>query len=234
MPTSGPLILIVEDDANIATSVAERIAFEGWRAEVVSRGNLVLPLVQELGPDAIVLDIMLPGIDGFQVIKEVRKVSVVPIIMLTARTEDEDEIRALELGADDFLTKPLRPSQLIAHIKVWLKRYKAIKENLASVAGAEGAIIEIDNLRIDSAEHTVKVGNADEIYLTPTEFALLHMLAASPDRTLRREELLKKVWNWDDGGETRTVDSHVKVLRKKLGNNYIKTVHGVGYKFNLV
>jgi DNA-binding response OmpR family regulator len=235
-----PLVLIVEDDSVIASTVADRVVHEGWRAEVVSEGTAVVNVVKTSQPDAIVLDIMLPGIDGFDVIAAVREVSTVPIIMLTARADIDDELRSLDLGADDFLTKPLRPSVLIAHLNVWIKRYQHIKELLISEYPDD---ITVGDLRIDRRNRTAEItassadstGDAPKttiVTLTPTEFALLATLATAPDQVFSRDVLLKRIWNWDDADGTRTVDAHVKSLRRRIGAKYIVTVHGVGYKLS--
>jgi DNA-binding response OmpR family regulator len=174
---------------------------------------------------------MLPGIDGYAVISRIREISMVPIIMLTARTDIDDELHALDLGADGFLTKPLRPSVLIAHLKVWLKRYESIKE---ITHGKINQIITVGHFEIDRKKHLVTITNAKgkrDVLLTPTQFALLILFASQPRTAFSREKLLKKVWNWDDAEGTRTVDAHIGSLRRKIGAEYVITLHGLGYSF---
>jgi DNA-binding response OmpR family regulator len=229
-------ILIVEDDLGIATAMADALVFEGWQVQVANDGTDAVSGAKTFEPDAIVLDLMLPGLNGFEVIEEVRHFSNVPIIILTARSEEEDQLHVLELGADDFLAKPLRPSILVAHIKVWLRRYEYMKEQFKN---QETKILEASNIIMNIDSHTVTRefdGNTHYVPLTPTEFSLLNTMMKDPTKVYSREYLLKEVWNWDNAEGTRTVDSHVKSLRKKLtasgSHDPIRTVHGIGYTLN--
>ncbi|MDR0950108.1 MAG: response regulator transcription factor [Candidatus Ancillula sp.] len=237
-------ILVIEDDVVISTAIAERLAFEGWDGKVVSDGSVAVETAREFDPDLILLDLMLPGMNGFQICPQIRQFSRVPIIVVTARDFEEDEVKILGLGADDFISKPIRPSVLVAHIKVWLSRYKKILdiERLESPQ-----VYDIRGLHIDIEKHQVirtdKEGNQHEIILTPMEFALLAKLASAPEKVFSRSYLLKELWNWANGaGGTRTVDSHVKSLRRKITQRSeggellpdpIKTVHGVGYSLDI-
>ncbi|MDR1862051.1 MAG: response regulator transcription factor [Candidatus Ancillula sp.] len=221
-------ILVVEDDPAISTSVAERCSFEGWEVLIVNNGAQVPYAFDEFKPDIVVLDIMLPGMNGFEIIKVIRAKSTVPIIMLTARTDEDDEIHALEIGADDYLTKPLRLSVLVAHIRTWIKRYQSIRKVLELHSND---VLVVGDFSIDEAKHLVKI-NSREIYnLTDHEFALLITLAEHSGNVLSRSDLLRIVWGWTGNEATRTVDSHIKMLRKKIGFEYIETVHGIGYRF---
>jgi two-component system, OmpR family, alkaline phosphatase synthesis response regulator PhoP len=219
-------ILVVDDEPNIVALAKLYLEQEGYRVEGVGNGNDALSKMNSVKPSLIVLDLMLPDIDGFEVCREIRKKSDVPILMLTARKEDVDKIVGLELGADDYITKPFNPRELVARVKAILRRYKA---GLKS-----GEAIEVGNLRIDPARREASIGK-QALRLRTKEFDLLATLAQNLGVVLTRDRLLEIVWETDYYGETRTVDIHINHLRDKLGgaNVSIETVRGIGYKMIL-
>jgi DNA-binding response OmpR family regulator len=230
--TSGfPNILVVEDDSAIATAIAERFSFEGWKTIVVNDGTDVMLAFEQENFDAVIMDIMLPGINGISLVEQIREISTVPIIMLTARTDIDDELESLEMGADDFLRKPLRPSILVAHVKVWLKRYEHIKKMLDNKTDG---VITVGEFAIDEEKHTAYKIIDDEpefIKLTKHEYLLLQAFMRSPNEPIERSVIQKEAWGWSDSEDSRVVDSYIKFLRKKIGTQYIETVHGFGYRF---
>jgi two-component system alkaline phosphatase synthesis response regulator PhoP len=219
-------ILIVDDEPNILELAKLYLEQEGYRVEGVRTGNDALSKLISVQPSLIVLDLMLPDIDGFEVCRQIRKKSDVPILMLTARKEDVDKIVGLELGADDYLTKPFNPRELVARVKAILRRYKS---GLKS-----GEAIEVGNLRIDPARRETTV-DRQLLKLRTKEFDLLATLAQNLGVVLTRDRLLEIVWETDYYGETRTVDIHINHLRDKLSgaDASIETVRGVGYKMTL-
>lgn len=219
-------ILVVDDEPNIVELAKLYLEQEGYRIERVGNGSDALLKLNSAKPSLIVLDLMLPDIDGFEVCRQIRKKSDVPILMLTARKEDVDKIVGLELGADDYLTKPFNPRELVARVKAILRRYKA---GLKS-----GEAIEVGNLRIDLARREATV-DGQPLRLRTKEFDLLAALAQNLGVVLTRDRLLEMVWETDYYGETRTVDIHINHLRDKLSgaNASIETVRGIGYKMTL-
>ncbi len=219
-------LLVVDDEPNILALAKLYLEQEGYRVEGVGNGKDALSKMSSIKPSLIVLDLMLPDIDGFEVCREIRKKSDVPILMLTARKEDIDKIVGLELGADDYITKPFNPRELVARVKAILRRYKA---GLKS-----GEAIEVGNLRIDPARREATIGG-QPLRLRTKEFDLLATLAQNLGVVLTRDRLLEIVWETDYYGETRTVDIHINHLRDKLGgaNISIETVRGIGYKMIL-
>lgn len=181
-----------------------------------------------LQPDAVVLDVMLPGIDGLEVCRRIQADRPVPVLMLTARDDETDMLVGLGVGADDYMTKPFSMRELVARLKALLRRVDRAAQ--ASVSPAEESKITVGDVVVDRQQRRVYRG-VEEIHLTPTEFDLLVMLASAPKTVLTRERLLAEVWDWVDASGTRTVDSHIKALRRKLGADLIRTVHGVGYAF---
>jgi DNA-binding response OmpR family regulator len=172
-------------------------------------------------PDAVVLDLMLPGLDGLEVCRRVQRDRPVPVLMLTARDDESDVLVGLGVGADDYMTKPFSPRELVARIKALLRRVERRPE-------PPGEAIALGPLHVDPARRRVTVAGAEK-HLTPTEFDLLRTLAARPGVVFTREQLLAEVWGWRDGSGQRTVDSHIRGLRRKLGSELVRTVHGVGY-----
>jgi DNA-binding response OmpR family regulator len=219
-------ILVVDDEPNIVALAKLYLEQEGYRVEGVGNGNDALSKMNSIKPSLIVLDLMLPDIDGFEICREIRKKSDVPILMLTARKEDVDKIVGLELGADDYITKPFNPRELVARVKAILRRYKA---GLKS-----GEAIEVGNLRIDPARREATI-DRQALRLRTKEFDLLATLAQNLGVVLTRDRLLEVVWETDYYGETRTVDIHINHLRDKLSgaNVSIETVRGIGYKMIL-
>jgi DNA-binding response OmpR family regulator len=221
-------ILVVEDERTIAESIAARLRAEGYLVELAYDGPGAVEAASARRPDLVVLDIMLPGLDGLEVCRRIQANRPVPVLMLTARDDETDLLVGLAVGADDYLTKPFSMRELTARIAVLLRRV----ERAAQVAGQGGtpdtAPIVIGDLEINRAERRVRRGGT-EAHLTPTEFDLLVHLAGRPRTVLPRERLLTEIWGWADVSGTRTVDSHIKALRRKLGADLIRTVHGVGY-----
>jgi DNA-binding response OmpR family regulator len=235
VPTTAPLaggtpqqaatVLVVEDEPAIATAIAQRLSAEGWRVEVARDGLSGVDAATRLRPDVIVLDVMLPGIDGLEVTRRIQAEQPVPILMLTARDDETDMLIGLGVGADDYMTKPFSMRELAARVHVLLRRVE--RAALAAVTPRSG-ILRLGELEIDHAQRRVRV-RGDDVHLTPTEFDLLVCLANTPRAVLSREQLLAEVWDWADASGTRTVDSHIKALRRKIGAERIRTVHGVGY-----
>ena len=224
---SNELLLIVDDERNIVELIELYARQSGFRVLHAYDGLTALEVAQQHEPGLIVLDLMLPGLDGWEVCKRVRSGSDVPIIMLTARDDDVDKIVGLELGADDYLTKPFNPRELIARIKAVLRRVKNDGDNHAS----PGATLRLADLSVDRDRHTVQ--NAGRpVKLRAKEFDLLVTLLEHKGIVFSREKLLELVWGFDFAGETRTVDVHVAQLRKRIAGSgvEIETVFGVGYK----
>ncbi|PFG44003.1 DNA-binding response OmpR family regulator [Isoptericola jiangsuensis] len=221
-------VLVVEDEPAIATAIAQRLSAEGWRVEVARDGLSGVDAAARLRPDAVVLDVMLPGIDGLEVCRRIQADHPTPILMLTARDDETDMIIGLGVGADDYMTKPFSMRELVARVKALLRRVERAAQAAAS-APSDPPLVAGD-VTIDRAQRRVHRGG-EEVHLTPTEFELLVMLASSPKTVQTRERLLAEVWDWADASGTRTVDSHIKALRRKLGPELIRTVHGVGYAF---
>lgn len=221
-------ILIVEDEPTIATAVAQRLTAEGWRVEVARDGTTGIEAAERLVPDLAILDVMLPGIDGLEVCRRIQAKHPIPVLMLTARDDETDMLIGLGVGADDYMTKPFSMRELVARVKALLRRVDRENLRTQTAAPAGEGTITIGDLVIDKDQRRVHRGD-EEAHLTPTEFDLLVTLASSPKTVLTRERLLAEVWDWVDASGTRTVDSHVKALRRKLGSDLIRTVHGVGY-----
>lgn len=221
----GELILVVEDEPKIREIVRAYLRRDGFSVEEAGDGEEALRKARETNPKLVILDLMLPGVDGWEVCRQIRKTSDVPIIMLTARGEEADRVAGLELGADDYVPKPFSPRELVARVKAVLRRTRPDRER--------ERVLQYGNLVIDLASRSV-LCRGREVPLTPREFDLLWFLAKSPGRVFTRESLLQQVWGYEYLGDTRTVDTHVKNLREKLGpveGQFIRTVWGVGYKF---
>lgn len=221
------LVLLVDDEKTLVKALTFNLEKENFRVEQAYDGEEALQKVFTLAPDIVVLDLMLPGLDGFEVCRRIRKKLDVPIIMLTARSEDIDKVLGLELGADDYLTKPFNARELVARIKAILRRSVVRNES-------NKKLIQIGDLQVDLLQHRVRL-REQEISLTSKEFALLSFLVANAGNVYSREQLLEQVWGYDYYGDVRTVDVHIRHLREKLerdpGNpDYILTVWGTGYK----
>jgi DNA-binding response OmpR family regulator len=218
-------VLVVEDDPAIAGSVIARLRAEGFMVEHAATGPAAVEAATKNSPDLIVLVLMLPGFDGLEVCRRVQAKRPVPVLMLTARDDENDLLIGLAVGADDYLTKPFSLRVLAARVHALLRR--------ASMVGAPEAPIRVGDLEINKAERRVR-RNGVEAHLTPIEYELLVYLAERHRSVLPRERLLAEIWGWAEGCGTRTVDSHVKALRRKLGADLIRTVHGVGYALEAV
>jgi len=222
-------ILLVDDDPNIRQLVNLYLEKEGFEVTMAARGDDALKLFKESPPNLMLLDIMLPGMDGWQVCREVRKISNIPIIMLTAKDETFDKVLGLELGADDYVAKPFDMKELVARIKAVSRRFQA--------ADTPDKELVFPGLTVNINQYTVKYMGR-ELEMPPKELELLYFLASHPSMVFTREQLLEQVWGYDYFGDSRTVDVHVKRLREKLTDGetlgwMIKTVWGVGYKFEV-
>lgn len=214
---------MVEDDALIADAVAARLGAEGFSVECASDGPGAVRACERVQPALVVLDVMLPGFDGWEVCRRIQAARPVPVVMLTARDSETDVLVGLGLGADDYLTKPFSPRELVARVHAVLRR-----ADRAGATTVDGGAVRLGAVDIDAAARTVR-REGEEVQLTRTEFDLLERLAAAGGRVLSREHLLQEVWGYADGTGPRTVDSHVAALRRKLGAGIVRTVHGVGY-----
>ena len=215
-------ILVVDDEPTILAAVADRLRAESFTVDTAVDGPSAVAAAAASAPDLVVLDVMLPGFDGLEVCRRIQAERAVPVLMLTARTDETDMLIGLGVGADDYLTKPFSMRELVARVQVLLRRVER--------AGQQP--LAVGPYRIDLQERRVHDGDR-EIYLTRTEFDLLVFLAGRPRAAVDRETLLEHVWGWAAEVESRTVDSHVKALRRKLGPDLIRTVHGVGYALEI-
>ena len=227
-------ILIVDDDNNIAELISLYLTKECYDTKIVNDGEEALTAFEQYNPNMILLDLMLPGIDGYQVCREVRTKSNVPIIMLSAKGEIFDKVLGLELGADDYIMKPFDSKELVARVKAVLRRYQPIKS--ASPAPATTTkCVEYPDLTINLSNYSV-IYNGAQVDMPPKELELLYFLASSPNQVFTREQLLDNIWGYEYIGDTRTVDVHVKRLREKIKDHdawQIATVWGIGYKFEV-
>ena len=221
-------MLVVEDEPTLATAIAQRVTAEGWSARVAGDGASAVQAAAQLRPDLVIMDIMLPVMDGLEATKRIVADRPVPVLILTARDDEADKVIGLGAGADDYMTKPFSMRELIARCKALLRR--ADRAKVIAKNAENEKVLDFGSLIIDPAQRTVSL-NGKDVHLTPTEFDLLATLARKPKSVLTREKLLEEVWDWVDASGTRTVDSHVKALRHKLGPDMIRTVHGVGYAF---
>jgi DNA-binding response OmpR family regulator len=225
MSGSQRRVLVVEDERTIAESIAARLRAEGFSVDLAHDGPSAVATARVLRPDLVVLDVMLPGFDGLEVCRRIQAERPVSVLMLTARGDETDLLVGLAVGADDYLTKPFSMRELAARVHALLRRV----ERGGGSGEHHGEVpIVVGDLEINRLERRVTRGGV-EAHLTPTEFDLLVHLARRPKAVLARERLLAEVWGWADASGTRTVDSHVKALRRKLGADLIRTVHGVGY-----
>jgi DNA-binding response OmpR family regulator len=227
---SGYRILVADDDVNVHQSLNAYFKREGYQMLSAYDGEEALSFVKKYRPDAVLLDIMMPKMDGLMVCRETRKESNIPIIMLTAKGEEFDKLLGLELGADDYITKPFSPREVLARVKAVLRRIHEMKEV------SKGSHLVAGNLDIDMSAFIVKL-NGKAVPCTPKEIEILWTLASNPGLVFSREHLLQSIWGYDFLGDTRAVDSHIKRIRAKLcieGNDWdIKTVWGVGYRFEI-
>ncbi len=226
-------ILIVEDEMAIAELEKDYLELSGFEVEIENSGDqgLLRALKEEF--DLVILDLMLPGMDGFEICKNIRSEKNIPILMVSAKKEDIDKIRGLGMGADDYITKPFSPSELVARVKAHLARY----ERLIGDSARENEVIEIRGLKIDKTARRVYVNNEEKSFTTK-EFDLLTFLAENPNRVYTKEELFQKIWDMDSIGDIATVTVHIKKIREKIEFNtskpqYIETIWGVGYRFKV-
>ncbi|MCF8020582.1 Transcriptional regulatory protein ResD [Petrocella atlantisensis] len=220
-------ILIVDDDENITELIALYLEKEGYSTKSVHNGNDAIHVFKAFAPNLVILDLMLPGKDGFDVCKDIRQVSNTPIIMLTAKGETFDKILGLELGADDYMIKPFDTKELTARVKAVLRRF--------TPKGNATKQIAMPNLTINLSNYTV-VYNDTKIEMPPKELELIYFLASNPNQVFTREQLLDRIWGYEYIGDTRTVDVHIKRIREKINESDawgIKTVWGIGYKFEV-
>lgn len=221
-------IMIVDDDMHISELISVCLEEEGYETKLVYNGREAIETFRIYEPDMVVLDIMLPEVDGYQVCCEIRQMSMVPIIMITAKGDTFDKVLGLELGADDYIVKPFDKKELVARVKAVLRRYVSKVDNTVKK-------IEFPNLTINQSTYIVTYHGKD-MELPPKEFELLCFLAQHPNQVFNREKLLDKIWGYEFVGDTRTVDVHIKRIREKLNqedNWSLKTVWGVGYKFEV-
>ncbi len=215
------LVLVVEDEQAIADAVAARLRNEGLLVEVAGDGPSGVARCEELRPDLVILDLMLPGFDGLEVCRRIQRRRPVPVLMLTARDEETDLVVGLAVGADDYLTKPFSMRELVARVGAILRRSER------SSSGSQEESVTVGDVGLDAQRRLVTF-RGEPVHLTPTEFDLLWSLA-TVGAVRTRQQLLVEVWGYRDGSGARTVDSHVRSLRRKLGDDIIRTVHGVGY-----
>ncbi len=224
-----PKILVVDDDENICELVRLYLDKEGYEVNTANDGIEAIEAFKRTTPDMVVLDIMLPGADGWQVCREIRKVSQIPIIMLSAKGDTFDKVLGLELGADDYLVKPFEPKELIARVKAVLRRTGSTEKDSHEE-------VVYPNLLVNKTTYTVKV-NGQEVQMPPKELELLFFLSSNPNKVYTRDQLLEYIWGYDFFGDSRTVDVHIKRLREKVEDSshswQIKTVWGIGYKFEV-
>ena len=213
-------IVVIEDERPIADAVAARLRSEGFVVEVAHDGPSGVELCERVRPDLVVLDLMLPGFDGYEVCRRIQEERHTPVLMLTARDSETDVLAGFGTGADDYVTKPFSPRQLVARVHAILRR--------AERAAVPPPALHVGDVEVDVAARRVRVGG-EAVHLTPTEFDLLALMAAAPGTVFTRDRLLADVWGYRDGAGGRTVDSHVQALRRKLGASLVRTVHGVGY-----
>lgn len=228
-------ILIVDDDNNIAELISLYLTKECFETMIVGDGESALSAVDSFTPNLILLDLMLPGIDGYQVCREVRSKSNIPIIMLSAKGEIFDKVLGLELGADDYMEKPFDSKELVARVKAVLRRTAASPQASQAAPAPEGDVVSYPDLVVNLTNYSVQYMGRN-VDMPPKELELLYFLASSPNRVFTREQLLDHIWGYEYIGDTRTVDVHIKRLREKIKDHpswSIATVWGIGYKFEV-
>ena len=228
-------ILVVEDDSTLQETLAYNLERQGYEVETAEDGKTAVELAAVSNPDLVVLDIMLPVMDGFEVCRVLRKNSNVPILMLTARDDEIDRVLGLEMGADDYLTKPFSMREFLARVKAQLRRVRFDREDVDTQVPISSEKLVFENLTIDLSRHEISLDN-EPINIKPKEFELMEFLARHRGQVLSRELILERVWGWDFTGGSRTVDVHIRWLREKIEENpaeprRIITVRGAGYRF---
>lgn len=230
MSTTNPHILICDDDPVVHESLSIYLKADHFSVSSAMDGDEGLKMTLELKPDLLILDLMMPGMSGTDVCREVRRHTNIPIIMLTARGEELDRVLGLELGADDYIVKPFSPREVVARVKAVLRRMNDRKE-------VKGHLIQIDGLEINLDNYQVKV-QGEVVAITPKEVEVLYFLASHPGQVMEREQILQEVWGFDYYGDTRTIDTHIKRIRQKIAVEDAKwelnTVYGVGYRFEVL
>ena len=228
-------ILIVDDDENIAELISLYLMKECYETKIVNDGEAALKIFPDFRPNLILLDLMLPGIDGYQVCRELRTISQVPIIMLSAKGEIFDKVLGLELGADDYMIKPFDSKELVARVKAVLRRYQAVPAPSVPTESHQGKYVEYPDLVVNLTNYSVTY-RGRSVEMPPKELELLYFLASSPNQVFTREQLLDHIWGYEYIGDTRTVDVHIKRLRAKIKDHAdwaLTTVWGIGYKFEV-
>jgi len=227
-------ILVVDDDSNIAELISLYLKKEMYEAKIAGDGEEALSLYDSFAPDLIILDLMLPGKDGYEVCREIRQRGTTPIIILSAKTDTFDKVLGLELGADDYMVKPFEAKELVARVKAVLRRSRT-KDQPDQVSPKDSKVVEYPGLVVSLTNYTV-LYNGKKVDMPPKELELLYFLASRPNQVFTREQLLDQLWGYDYMGDTRTVDVHIMRLRDKIQgeNNWsIGTVWGIGYRFEL-
>ena len=228
-------ILIVDDDENIAELISLYLMKECYETKIVNDGEAALKIFPDFRPNLILLDLMLPGIDGYQVCRELRTISQVPIIVLSAKGEIFDKVLGLELGADDYMIKPFDSKELVARVKAVLRRYQAVPAPSIPTESHQGKYVEYPDLVVNLTNYSVTY-RGRSVEMPPKELELLYFLASSPNQVFTREQLLDHIWGYEYIGDTRTVDVHIKRLREKIKDHAdwaLTTVWGIGYKFEV-
>ena len=230
-------ILVVEDEVSLQETLVYNLQRQGYEAESVGDGHAALEAARRIHPDLVILDIMLPGVDGYEVCRILRQEMTTPVLMLTARDDEIDRVVGLEVGADDYMTKPFSMRELLARVKAMLRRVRLIRDEVGAMTPAPAAsqVIRFGNLSLDQTRHEVAL-EEKVLQLKPKEYDLLLFLAEHPGQVLSREFILERVWGWDYIGDSRTVDVHVRWLREKIESEPAKpqrivTVRGAGYRF---
>ena len=232
-------ILVVDDEISLQETLAYNLKKQGYEVQTTGDGAEALDLAREMKPDLIILDVMLPGLDGFEICRILRREMTTPVLMLTARDDEIDRVVGLEVGADDYLAKPFSMRELIARVKALLRRVRLVREEVtagqAEKEKPKAEILEFDNLRIDMTRREITV-DGDVVAFKPKEYELLTFFAQHQGQVLSREFILERVWGWDFIGDSRTVDVHVRWLREKIERDpanprRIITVRGAGYRF---
>lgn len=218
--------MVVEDEPAIANAVSARLRSEGFVVHVAADGPSAVEGFESLAPDLVVLDVLLPGFDGFEVCRRIQRDRHVPVLMLTALDDETDKLVGLRLGADDYMTKPFSPRELVARVHAILRRVDA-------TGSEDRTSLRAGDLEIDGRGRRIRY-EGEEVHLTATEFDLLACLAAAGGEVLTRQRLLAEIWGYRDGSGARTVDSHVRSIRRKLSDDVIRTVHGVGYAIGVI
>ncbi len=232
-------ILVVDDEISLQETVAYNLKKQGYDVQTTGDGTEALEMAREMQPDLIILDVMLPGLDGFEICRILRREMTTPVLMLTARDDEIDRVVGLEVGADDYMSKPFSMRELIARVKAMLRRVRLIREEISEAEAGDGKpkqeVLEFGNLRIDITRREITV-NGEVVAFKPKEYELLTFLAQHQGQVLSREFILERVWGWDFIGDSRTVDVHVRWLREKIEHDpanprRIITVRGAGYRF---